>query len=52
MVGSYLILYRVAEHRAVVEAGEVVEHAEVGGVEGIVEVVRIFHASEDYPDLI
>ena len=51
-VGNYLVLYRIAEYRAVIEGGSPVEHGEVGGIEGVVHVTHLFHASQEWTDLV
>jgi plasmid stabilization system protein ParE len=51
-VGNYLVLCRVSEHRAVIEDGEVLDHAKVGGLEGVVQVVRVLHGSREHADLV
>jgi plasmid stabilization system protein ParE len=52
MAGDYVILYRVDEHCAVIEDGEVLDHGTICGREGLVQIYHIFHASEGYPSLV
>ena len=50
MAGRYLLLFRVVEERAIIEGDEPLDRGL--GDDGIVRVVRVFHAAQDYPGLV
>ena len=52
VMGNHILLYRISEHRAVIEDDEIVEHGVVGGYEGVVRVTHLFNARQDWQSLV
>ena len=50
VAGDYLLLFRVIEERASIVNGEVKDRGEKD--DGLVRVLRVFHAGQDYPSVI
>ena len=50
MAGDYLLFFRVVEERASIVNGEVEDRGEKN--DGLVRVLRVFHAGQDYPSVI
>lgn len=51
-MGRYLLFYRLREHWALSEGGEVVERAATGGCEGVVQLMRVLGCSESARGLV
>lgn len=49
-VGKYLLVYRVAEHWASIEDGEVNLGEGIDGRHGVVRIVHLRHVTEDWLD--
>lgn len=47
---GYLVLYRVAERWVTMKDDEIVEHAGIGGCEGIVRISLLRHVREDWEE--
>ena len=50
MAGDYLLIFRMIEERASIVNGEVEDRGEKD--DGLVRVLRVFHAGQDYPSVI